>query len=200
MPNGVDRFFWILKTVNSIIHHLFRSHIQAHQSIKLILDQTASVAETCTCRVKRFFHPFTHYTQHPGTSNTNDVQTTHDEIRKDTDANCPAAMPFEVDWTPMMNWKINLIITPYSEVELIHSQTRWRRNKLPIVRSHSLSSHSPTASATLTCIRMFNPVSATFRIVCLNAHTIESNTSLNWFGGMLRNALKQCVLTACNSS
>lgn len=35
---------------------------------------------------------------------------------------------------------------------------------------------------------MSSPVSATFRIVCLNAQIIESNTSLNCTGGIARRA------------
>ena len=35
---------------------------------------------------------------------------------------------------------------------------------------------------------MLRPVSATFRMVCLKAQITESSTSLNWAGGILKNA------------
>ncbi|KAI8422299.1 hypothetical protein MSG28_006176, partial [Choristoneura fumiferana] len=47
--------------------------------------------------------------------------------------------------------------------------------------------------------RIWRPVSATLRMVCLNAQIIESRTNLNCAGGMLRKALKQLVFTACSS-
>lgn len=60
----------------------------------------------------------------------------------------------------------------------------------------------PTSSCAMflrSTRRISRPVSATFRIVCLNAQTIESRTSLNLSGDSCNNAGNVCVTIACRS-
>lgn len=95
-------------------------------------------------------------------------------------------------WTHSRTDDLTVYRTYSTCVQLMHSN-KWSDTYL------STTICSLVVKYIKNTVPMYLPVSATFLIVCLKAHIMESKTSLNCAGGIARNAGKQWELTAWSS-